>query len=188
MSNRRSLRSIRREAPEVDRNSRALTPSRPLHTIGMNSGHVKAEFRARTPEALEAWCRNTAAGLGPHMTNYGAAAVAISKWGAVTVWLMWSPDGLTNPVPVAITAAQLCEQDDRARLGYPSLSRNPFSSILARMSPEIQREARTLAAATMLDWERAGQPHLVPAIERTQKYIHAVMFRESNAAMQENAA
>lgn len=174
---RRTLGAIRKDAPEGDRDHPALAPARPAYHPGMASRFVKAEFRPQSLEQLGEWAE-----------GHGPAAVAAARWGAVSTWLMWSPEGLSNPVPVATLAVDLCQQEDRVRLGYPALTGIPFISTLSGYSTEAQQEARLVAADTVADWKRAGSPHLLPSMERTQKYIHAYNRQEAGLTNKETAA
>lgn len=138
-------------------------------------GYMPPKFRAQTFAELEKWC-----------AEYGAVAVCSARWSAASVWMMRSPECLSNPVAVVSLALVLCQDEDRARLGYPSLSGLPYDRA-ASFSEEAMAEARRVGAETLADWERAGQPGIISAVQRTQTYINAV-FRQQHNQKENDAA
>jgi hypothetical protein len=119
---------------------------------------------------------------------YGEAAVANARWGAIGVWLMksYGESGLTNPYRVASNAIMLCEEEDKLRLGFPlclcaDCRSHARPVILPTLSPDVQAEARRVAAETVADWERAGQPYLTAErIRDTHKFIMACLHTHTD--------
>jgi hypothetical protein len=119
--------------------------------------------------------------LRDRLGELGDAAVAETKWRAISVWLMRMPADpdpavLSNLVRVAGSATTLMAEHDRAQLGYPHHAGSKFSSPLPYLSEGSAAEARRVADETVAEWERAGRPHLDHArIASTFQYVHACL-------------
>lgn len=160
----RTLRAIRKDAPQQDLKSEALTLAPSTAARAPASRYVPAQLKPLTLTELREACE-----------PFGASAVADARWGALTAWLMWGPPAglLTNPIAVVNVATNFCRDHDRITQGLPNLSGKPFVSRLPTVSLEAQGEARLVVAETFADWERAGWPHLPNAIKYTHRYIAA---------------
>jgi hypothetical protein len=169
MSNLRTLKEIRKNAPQEDRNSEALAPSASVPARSSASRYVPVNL---IPQDLEQLKERS----GP----YARAAAVEALWSAVQVWLMWHSGEelkLTNPSKIANLSVLLCANEDRWRLQYPSLT-EPFGSVFQTLSSDVQEEARRVAAETMAAWEQAGSPGLLKSIESTNKYIQACIRQD----------
>lgn len=154
-----NLKIIRANAPEQDRALPALTPTAPPPR--------PVSLFATTLEELRVKC-------GKH----GEAAVQDFMWSTVLAWTssVLPTSALTNSGRVVCTSVVLCQNADRVRLEYPSLSGIPPDDRLARLSPDAQAEARLVAAETLADWERAGRPYLTASrFKMEQQYILACL-------------
>ena len=150
----RTLRDIRRDAPEPDRRQAALTPAPTPHWATARDGtaYVHISMFPRTLNELQKQCR-----------EFGRAAVADVQWHCVLTWLMNGPHeaDLSNPAAVAMTAAQLVRDRERVRLGMPRHDGKAWDQpLLDQLSPEVQAEAERTAAETRADWTKAGRQHL----------------------------
>jgi hypothetical protein len=150
----RTLKTIRREAPEPDRREPALTRSPEPHWAKARDGtaYVHINLFPRTLDELRKQCR-----------EFGDAAVADLKWHCVLTWLMNQPHetDLTNPYRVAQTAVLLVRDQDRVRLGYPRHDGRSWDApFLDALSPELREEAERTAAETRCDWAKAGRQYL----------------------------
>ncbi len=171
MSNARTLAAIRKAAPEQDRSSPALSRKEdPQSFRSESTRYVPVDLRPRDLDQLSRM-------VGPYAEAAGVQAV----WGAVSRWLMWQSnnDALSNAIKVASVALVLCVESDAWRLGYPNLSGERDTPVLHTLTLEAHEEARRVGAETIADWERAGSPHLMTAIEYIHKYIHACMRAET---------
>ena len=69
----------------------------------------------------------------------------------------------------------MARERDRIRLGWPRVSpveRKPLR--LEYLSPDVREEAERVAAETLSDWRKAGEPHLGPhRIKTTYQYLVA---------------
>lgn len=150
----RTLRDIRRDAPEPDRRQPALTPAPTPHWATARDGtaYVYISMFPRTLDELQKQCR-----------EFGRAAVADVQWQCVLTWLMNCPHeaDLSNPAPVAMTATQLVRDHERVRLGMPRHDGKAWNPpALESVSPAVRQEAELVAAETLEDWRKAGSPHM----------------------------
>lgn len=150
----RTLRVIRQDAPATDREAAALTPSDKPHWAKGRDGSrfVFASIHPRDCNELRKLSR-----------EFGEAAVTEVQWSCVILWLMNSlPETvLRNPVAVACLAVGMVRERDRIHLNWPTFDgaiRPP--SLLAALGTDVRGEAELVALETLLDWERAGKPHL----------------------------
>lgn len=151
---RRTLRAIRQDAPATDRRLSALAPSdTPQWAKGRNgSRYVATSIYPQDNDELRKLCR-----------EFGHAAVTDVQWGCVVLWLFNDPpkSDFRNSMAVASLAVGLVRERDRTELGWPThdgAKRAPLR--LAALSAEVRGEAELVASETLLDWERAGKPHM----------------------------
>jgi hypothetical protein len=164
----RGLKAIRQEAPEQDRNGPALASSQ----------HYSESVQARF------WPRNLKE-LRKHSREFGKAVLRDVEWSCVTVWLLnQSSDAeLRNPPQVVRTVVLMVREYDRFRFNYPrhdgSEARFPT---LEYLSSDTRQEALRVAAETLLDWRKAGRPHLDPKRIRAayQHLISCPWFLQSD--------
>lgn len=151
----RTLKAIRNDAPEPDRNDPALALNQPRWASRPDgSRYVRIYLYPRTLNELRDYSR-----------SFGKAVVMEAEWGAVGVWLMNQPPeaDLSNLCRAALRAVPLVRDFDRYRLSLPAHDGRdrPSPALFALSYPE-QDEALRVAADTMWDWRREGQPHLGP--------------------------
>ena len=150
---RRSLRTIRANAPARDRGHPMFHPTK-------DKGAAKrppSSFQ-RTP----APCRGTS-GLKRNCGRYGWPAVIDARLGAIQLWLRddAASPSLSSPLEVCRVSVGLVRDADRVRNGFPNRSGLPFATpALNGLSPECRCEALRVASETYTAWLQAGQPHL----------------------------
>lgn len=160
---KRTLREIRKGAPETDRNGGpghvpdpALAPLPLPHwaTARNGSKYLHVSLYPRTLNELRKYSR-----------EFGRAVARDAEWSCVIVWLMNQPPeaDLSNAYAVVQTAVLMVREYDRHRFEYPRPDGSePQPPALNRLSPEVREEALRVAAETLSDWRNAGRPHLEP--------------------------
>lgn len=139
-------------------------------------GYIPPELRARTLEALRAWC-----------PTYGEAACRHAEWGAVCVWLMKGPRDGRHPVNSASLATILLSEADQERLGFPILGAGTPTFHISALPDEVRAEVERVATETFEDWEREGRPFLAGSVERAQKLIQAYLAKEVKGEARDSA-
>jgi hypothetical protein len=143
----------------------------PVFNAGERSRYVRAEFKARTLDELRARCGED-----------GAAAVEEARHYALVTWLMHS-DAHTGAEQ---TAALHYRGHVRAALGTPKLSPHPWRSPLRLLSVADRQAVEATGKRLLSDWEAAGSPGLIRAIENAQQLVHSARIarNERQAAME----
>lgn len=152
----RTLKAIRQNAPEQDRNDAALRlAARPLPPAPLRPNPSAIRYDGPWPEThheLKVWAK-----------DYGEAAVAEALWSSILIWLTnparVPPVGLTNDITVAANVAEMIREHHRFHLGWPC-KRLDVLPALDRLNLDCRREAERVAAETLADWERLGDPAL----------------------------
>lgn len=112
--------------------------------------------------------------------DFGEAAVAEARWGAIGVWFLNGEEVLRNPSAVAFEAMRLMHGRDRHYMGWPRHDGLPWPMpALDGLSLESRQEAERVAAETLADWQAAGEPYLTPwRIKQTYQFlINSPAFR-----------
>jgi len=158
----KTLKALRQNAPQQDRNEPPLVPTAlpHWHTARDGSRYVAISIYPRTLDELRTMGR-----------DFGEAAVTQARWDAIGVWL-WkecpSPAGLRNPYTVASAAVDMMMGHDRYHLGFPRYDGAEWPTpALDGLTPECQHEVKRVAAETLADWAAAGSPWLDPSRIKT---------------------
>jgi hypothetical protein len=154
-----TLKQLRATASFEDRKAPALAPMpEPVFAPNERSRYVRPEFKARTLEELRTRCGAD-----------GEAAVQEARHSALAAWLMNS-EGYTA---AERTASFRYRQHVRAVLSTPRVQSYPWRSPLRLLSTADRRAAEATGNGLLADWEAAGSPGIVRAIEHTQQILHS---------------
>lgn len=157
------LRRLRNAAAEGDKD---LPVFRPTVTPYERPNGTRYVTPAGKPQDLEA--------LRMYAEPYGDAAVRRACFSAVTTWALFNATTglLTHGYVVASEAIRLCSKEDEA-LGFPEFNTSGMPPALPLMPQDEQDRIRTVAADTRTDWENAGSPCMVRAIEHSHGHVLA---------------
>ena len=160
-----TLKVLRRRAPVQDRGNKALAPGAAPNRYDTN--YVPVYLYARTLDELR-----------DKLGEYGDAAAAQARWGAIGVWMMRAeindPRPKCHPGEIAAIALRVCRSLDTAKLW--ALRSPPANPVLHDHSPECIREAQLIGAEMAAEWELAGSPHLGPRdIKHTQQLAQSLI-------------
>lgn len=105
---------------------------------------------------------------------YGDAAVRRACFSAVTTWVLFNAITglLTHGYAASSDAIRLCSKEDEAQ-SFPEFSTSGMPPALSLMPPDEQDRIRAVAADTRADWEKAGSPGMVRAIEHSHGHVLA---------------
>lgn len=162
-----TIKALRQNAPERDRNDAALVPSKPVQWTTARDGSRYL--------AIHLYPRNLAelCGMG---REFGEAAVSDACWGAISSWLMReypSADLLRNPFATVCDAVLTWAEYERWSLGWPHHAGEEWKTpAFNGLKPEHQREIQRVAVETLEAWEVAGCPKLCEeSIKTTYQYL-----------------
>lgn len=157
------LSRLRAFAAEGDKD---LPVFRPTVTPYERPNGTRYVTPAGKPQDLEA--------LRMYAEPYGDAAVRRACWHAVTTWALFNATTglLTHGYTASSDAIRLCANEDEA-LSFPVFNTSGTPPALPLMPQDEQDRIRTVAAETQADWERAGSPCMVRAIEHSHGHVLA---------------